>query len=121
MANMTERDFLNKVLAIEGIADELREYAEGSIAKLDARNDKRKNTQTKAQKENEVTMTAIVELLANGAMVASDIGKALDISTQKASSLCRLLATAGKVTATEVKVKGKGAVKQYALAETAEG
>lgn len=118
MANMTEREFLTKVLAIEGIATELSDYATEGIAKLDARNDKRKNTQTKAQKENEGVMTAIVNhLTANGADVASGIGTALGISTQKASALCKLLADGGKLTVADVKVKGKGTVKQYSIAE----
>ena len=119
MANMTEREFLTKVLAIEGIATELSDYATEGIAKLDARNDKRKNTQTKAQKENEGVMTAIVNhLTANGADVASGIGTALGISTQKASALCKLLADGGKLTVADVKVKGKGTVKQYSIVET---
>ena len=119
MANMTEREFLTKVLAIEGVAQEIKDYATEGIAKLDARNDKRKNTQTKAQKENEGVMTAIVDhLTANGADVASGIGTALGISTQKASALCKLLADSGKLTVADVKVKGKGTVKQYSIAET---
>ena len=119
MANMTEREFLTGVLAIENLPENLSTYATEGIAKLDARNDKRKNTQTKAQKENEGVMTAIVDhLTANGADVASGIGTALGISTQKASALCKLLADGGKLTVADVKVKGKGTVKQYSIAET---
>ena len=116
---MTEREFLTKVLEIEGIANDLKTHAEEGIAKLDARNDKRKNTQTKAQKENEGVMTAIVEYLTDhGSDVASSIGTALGISTQKASALCKLLVDSGKLTVADVKVKGKGTVKQYtAVAE----
>lgn len=118
MANMTEREFLTKVLAIEGIAKELADYANEGIAKLDARNDKRKSTQTKAQKENEGVMTAIVETLtANGAMVASEVASAVGISTQKASALCKLLVDGGKVQVADVKVKSKGTLKQYSIAE----
>lgn len=113
---MTEREFLTKVLAIEGISDEMKGYATEGIAKLDARNDKRKNTQTKAQKENVETMKSIVATItANGAMFASDIGAALGISTQKASALCKLLVTDGTLSVADVKVKNKGAVKQYSL------
>ena len=119
MANMTEREFLTKVLAIEGAPADITEYATNGIAKLDARNDKRKNTQTKVQKENEGVMTTIVDTItANGSMVASEIGTALGISTQKASALCKLLVDTGKLTVADVKVKGKGTVKQYSLAET---
>lgn len=121
MANMTEREFLTKVLGIEGIADDLKTYANEGIAKLDARNDKRKNTQTKAQKENEGIMASIVETItANGSMVASEIGVALGISTQKASALCKLLVDGGKLTVADVKVKNKGTVKQYSLADVVE-
>lgn len=115
---MTEREFLTKVLAIEGISKELSDYATEGIAKLDARNDKRKNTQTKTQKENEGVMTAIVDhLTANGADVASAIATAVGVSTQKASALCGLLVKNGTLTVTDIKVKGKGTVKQYAVAE----
>ena len=115
---MTEREFLTKVIAIEGISKELSDYAVEGIAKLDARNDKRKNTQTKAQKENEGTMKSIVEIItANGKMVASEIGTALGISTQKASALCGLLVKDEVLTVEDVKVKGKGTVKQYSIAE----
>ena len=115
---MTEREFLNSVLAIEGISDDLKTYATEGIAKLDARNDKRKNTQTKAQKENEGTMKSIVEIItANGKMVASEIGAALGISTQKASALARQLVECGQLSVTDVKVKGKGSVKCYSLAK----
>ena len=111
---MTEREFLTKVLAIEGIEKDLADYANEGIAKLDARNDKRKNTQTKAQKENEGVMGVILNTLtANGSMVASEIASALGISTQKASALCKLLVDGGKVKVEDVKVKGKGTVKQY--------
>jgi len=114
---MTEREFLTKVLAIEGITDEVKGYATEGIAKLDARNDKRKNTQTKTQKENVETMKSIVATItANGKMVASEIGAALGITTQKASALCKLLVTDGTLSVADVKVKGKGAVKQYSLA-----
>jgi predicted O-methyltransferase YrrM len=114
---MTEREFLTKVLATDGISDEMKGYATESIAKLDARNDKRKNTQTKAQKENVETMKSIVATITtNGAMFASDIGTALGISTQKASALCKLLVTDGTLSVADVKVKNKGAVKQYSLA-----
>lgn len=114
---MTEREFLTKVLAVEGLPQELADHANGAVEKLNARNDKRKNTQTKTQKENEGVMTAIVDhITANGACLAAAIATAVGISTQKASALCKLLVDGGRLTVTDVKVKGKGTVKQYALA-----
>jgi hypothetical protein len=52
---MTNRDYLNLV-ASGNINDSVKAWALGEIAKLDAKNEKRKNTETKAQKENKVLM-----------------------------------------------------------------
>ena len=115
---MTNREFYTAIIANPNVAEDIKTFAKGEIDKLDARNDKRKNTQTKAQKENEGVMTAIVDhLTTNGSDVASSIGTALGISTQKASALCKLLVDNGKLTVADVKVKGKGTVKQYSVAE----
>lgn len=115
---MTEREFLTKVIASENISQELIDHATEAIAKLDARNDKRKNTKSKAQIENEGVMATILEALATAPMVASEIATAVGISTQKASALCKLLADGGKVTVADIKVKNKGTVKQYTLVPT---
>lgn len=112
---MTNREFYTAIIGNPNVADDLKTFAQGEIDKLDARNDKRKNTQTKAQKENEGIMTSILTHLTNGSAVASDIAKALGISTQKASALCKLLVDSGKVTVADIKVKNKGTVKQYTL------
>jgi DNA-binding transcriptional regulator LsrR (DeoR family) len=111
---MTNREFFNKVIAGE-VDNEVVEMAQTLLAKLDEKNAKRKNTETKEQKENKVLMAKICDLLANGGMVASDIGKALGVSTQKASALCILLVKEGTVSVADVKVKGKGTVKCYTL------
>ena len=116
---MTNREFYTAIIGNPNVADDLKTYAQGEIDKLDARNDKRKNTQTKAQKENETVMLSILEHLANGSAVASEIGSALGISTQKASALCKLLVNDGKLTVADIKVKNKGTLKQYTLAEPA--
>ena len=117
---MTNREFYTAIIANDNVAQDIKDFAQTEIDKLDARNDKRKNTQTKEQKENEGIKATILAHLANGAAVASDIGTALGISTQKASALCKLLVNEDKVTVTDIKVKGKGTVKQYALAEAVE-
>ena len=115
---MTNREFYTAIIANENVAKDIKDFAQAEIDKLDARNDKRKNTQTKAQKENEGIMSAILDHLANGSAVASDIGTALGISTQKASALCKLLVDSKKVTVEDIKVKNKGTVKQYTLVTT---
>ena len=116
MAKMTEREFLN--LVINGnINEDVKVYATEGIAKLDAKNEKRKNTPTKEQLANEGLKSNILELLANSPMVASEVGASLGVSTQKASALCTLLVKEGKVAVADLKVKNKGTVKQYSLVE----
>ena len=76
---------------------------------------------TKAQEENEGIKSQIVECLKeNGAMVASVIAEKVGISTQKARALCKLLVEEKTITVADIKVKNKGTLKQYALAETEE-
>ena len=108
MANvkMTEREFLN--LVINGdINEDVKAYATEGIAKLDAKNEKRKNTPTKEQVANEGLKADILALLEGKSMVASDIGASLGVSTQKASALCQLLVKEGKLSVADIKVKNK--------------
>lgn len=114
---MTNREFYNAV--ISGFITEAEiNFAKAEITKLDARNDKRRNTLTKEQIANEELKTAIVELLADkGMLVASTIATTLGVSTQKVSALAKQLVESGKVVAEDVKVKGKGAVKGYKVVE----
>lgn len=116
---MTNREFFNKVIAGE-VNTEVVEMAKALLTKLDEKNAKRKNTETKEQKENRVLMSKICELLAVNGMVASEIGKALEVSTQKASALCTLLVKEGRVSVADVKIKNRGTVKHYSLVEVAE-
>ena len=113
---MTNREALTKIM--NGVADEeIKAWATEAIAKLDAKNDKRKNTKSKEQIANEGLMATIVDLInERGAMVASDIAKVMEISTQKASALCTLLVKDGTLAVGDKKVKGKGTVKEYSLA-----
>lgn len=111
---LTMRDFYNAVIN-GNVTDEVIAYAKDGIAKLDAKNEKRKNTPTKAQEANAELKGKILEVLANGAKVASEIGVALSVSTQKASALLLQLVNDGKVVSADVKVKGKGSVKSYSL------
>lgn len=114
---MTNRDFLNAVISAN-ISDEMTDFAKAEIAKLDARNDKRRNTLSKEQKANEGVKEQILAYLANAKnAVASEIAGALDLSTQKVSALCRQLVESGAVAVTDIKVKGKGAVKSYSVKE----
>lgn len=97
--------------------DTTKAWAIEMLAKLDERNEKRKNTKTKEQIANEGIMNSIVEYIkANGSQVASALGSALGISTQKASALCKILVDGDELTVADKKIKGKGSVKEYSLA-----
>ena len=121
MAIKNEREFLNAVIA-NTITAEVIAYATEGIAKLDARNEKRKATLTKAQKENEPIAQAILDALTAtpSGMLGVDLATAIGQTTQKTNGVAGNLVKEGKVVKTKVKVKGKGELTHYALAPTAE-
>lgn len=112
MTNMTKREFLNAV--IEQVADaELKLYAEKELTKMDERNAKRSHTPSKTAIANEPIKAQIKSILTDEPHTASEIANTVGISTQKASALLRQI---DGLNVTEIKVKGKGKVKGYALA-----
>ena len=118
---MTNREFYTNIS--NGIVnDEVIAHAKAAIAKMDTANENRKSKPSKTAIANEPIKAAIVELLTtNGAMVASAIGAALtngevEVSTSKASALCGQLVKAEVLAVADIKVKGKGTVKQYSIA-----
>ena len=116
---MTKREFLNEVIAvIDGTSEvnvlELKEFAKAEIVKLDERNANRSSKPTKTQIENESIKEKILEVLSTGEkMVASAIAERLEISTQKASALCRQLVESKKLKVEDVKIPKKGKQKAY--------
>lgn len=117
MANkITSREVLT--LIVNGVSNETTVgWATEMLAKMDEKNSKRKNTKSKEQIANEGVMDNIVAYIkTNGSQVASALGTALGISTQKASALCKILVEGGELTVADKKVKGKGSVKEYSLA-----
>ena len=123
---MTKREFLNEVLTdIDGNSEvnvlELKEFAKAEIVKLDERNANRSSKPTKTQIENEQIKEKILEVLSTGEkMVASAIAEKVEISTQKASALCRQLVESGKLSVEEVKIPKKGKQKAYSILEVTE-
>ena len=112
---MTNREFYTAV--INGtITEDMVAKAHEEIAKLDARNAKRSSKPSKKSLENEPIKAKIVEFLAEGSHLASEIASGCEISTSKASALCRQLVESGTLTVADVKVKGKGTQKSYTLA-----
>lgn len=123
---MTKREFLNEVIAvIDGTSEvdvlELKEFAKAEIVKLDERNANRSAKPTKAQIENKSIKEKILEVLSTEErMVASVIAEKVEISTQKASALCRQLVESNKLKVEEVKIPRKGKQKAYSILEDTE-
>ena len=115
---MTNREFLNAVIALSA-SEEITEHAKAMIASLDKRNSARTSKPSKTQLENAPIKEAILGVIAemNAEVSASELHERLNISVQKASSLCRQLVEEGKLSKGERKDKGKGLVKVYSLAE----
>ena len=112
---MTNREFYEAVIkAVEN--EELKNFAKEAIEKLNHRNESRANKPNKTQIANEPIKEAILDALTAEPITASAIAERVEISTQKASALCRQLVTDGKATVTEVKVAKKGLQKGYAKA-----
>ena len=118
---MTKREFFNEVIAvIDGTSEvnvlELKEFAKAEIVKLDERNASRSSKPTKTQIENEPIKEKILEVLSTGErMVASAIAERLEISTQKASALCRQLVESKQLKVEDVKIPKKGKQKAYMI------
>lgn len=117
---MTQREFFTAV-ASANISDSITEYATSAIAKLDEKNAKRKTTGTATQKANKVIKDTILSAMEKGVTYTAAEIVALGIegvtSTQKVSPLMKQIADTGKIIISEVKIKGKGKVKGYTLAD----
>ena len=124
-SDMTIRQYHEAVIS-GNINEAVLAKARAEIAKLDATNAKRAEKAAEKAKENDPIKNAIYNLLVEkGAMVASAISAALttpenEITTSKASSMCRQMVEERRLTVEDVKVKGKGKVKQYTAVVPAE-
>ena len=112
---MTRREMFEAIVN-GNVTDEVVAMAQNELVKMDERNARRKNKPTKNALANEPIKAQILEVLTDTPMVASAVAEAVGITTQKASALLRQI---DGLTVTEVKVKGKGKVKGYALAQGA--
>ena len=86
----------------------------GEIAKLDATNAKRAEKAKAKAVEYEPIKSAIFEFLkANGTKTTSEIAVAIEQSVPKTSAMCRQMVDEGRLTSSDVSVKGKGKQKAY--------
>lgn len=123
---MTNREFFTAIASNTSLSVDLIEFAENAIAKLDERNARRASTPTKTQRDNAIIVNIILDILSESGdyMTAADIARAVgergfdEISTNKASALCRQCVLNGSLIETEVKNEKKNKVKAYKIAET---
>lgn len=119
---MTQREFYEAVVNAN-ISEELTAFATAGIEKLDKTNETRKvkTAEKAAAKEAEKApiREAIFAVIATEAKTASDLiaEAGVDIKPQAIPSLLKPLVDEGKVIKTDIKVKGKGTVRGYALPE----
>ena len=113
---MTIREFY-KAIAASNESDEIKAFAAEALTKMDEKNEKRRNTPSKAQLANEPIKKAFVAEISAEPRTASELAAAFEISTQKASALLRALVAEGAITEATIKVKGKGKVKQYSIVQ----
>lgn len=115
MDKMTKREFYTAIKNGE-IDEQVKLFASEELEKMDAVNEKRRNTLSKKAKENEPLLQQITdEILTEEPKTATDVAAALEVSVQKASGLLRRLVEEGKAAKVDVKIKGKGTQKGYTI------
>lgn len=115
MDKMTKREFYTAIMKGE-IDEQVKLFATEELEKMDAVNEKRRNTLSKKAKENEPLLQQITnEILTEEPKTATDVAAVLKVSVQKASGLLRRLVEDGKAAKVDVKIKGKGTQKGYTI------
>jgi hypothetical protein len=98
------------------ITPEVIAWAQAELAKINAKNEKRKSEGIK--EENKEVADAILVALANGQMLAVDLAVAIGQSVPKTNGVAGEMVKLGMLTKSKVKVKGKGDMTAYALPPT---
>lgn len=115
------RQFLNDIIA-GNATPEAQEMARTLLERLDAKNEKRRNTPSKAQVANApLRQQVLAYVVQHPSALASEVATACELSsTAKASALLRQLVAEGECIVEEVKVKSKGRLKAYTALTKAE-
>ena len=114
---ITMRQFFESVVN-NNITPAMVEKAKAEIAKLDATNAKRAEKAKAKAVEYEPIKSAIFEFLkANGTKTTAEIAVGVGESSPKTSAMCRQMVEDGRLTSSEVTVKGKGKQKAYTIVE----
>lgn len=120
MDKMTKREFYTAIKNGK-IDEQVKLFATEELEKMDAVNEKRRNTLSKKAQENQPLLDKIEsEILTEEPKTATDVAAILNVSVQKASGLLRRLVEDGKAAKVDVKIKGKGVQKGYSKVEVEE-
>lgn len=121
---MKIREFYAAIIANEANTTEVREHAQNELAKMDAQNEKRRNTPSKASKENALLIADLLpKMQENVVYTSAQVAEMMEVNTSKASALLRSMVANKQAHCTgEVKsANGKGKVKAYMLGAEVEG
>lgn len=113
---MTNREFYTAVINAN-VSDELNEFAQTAIEKLDTANAQKAKKLAAKRAEEQPIYDALAAVLTDEPQTASDLAAQVPeiSSVQKASSMLRKLVDLGVAVSTDLKVKGRTA-KGYAKA-----
>ena len=103
---MTIREFYNEVINAN-VSEDMTNKATELLAALDARNEKRKGTESKEKKEAAERRNAVLEFLKSheGAFTRDQISFEIGMDPAKVTGACTALIKEGLVTKSEVKVE----------------
>lgn len=103
---MTIREFYNEVINAN-VSEDMTNKATELLAALDARNEKRKGTDSKEKKEAAERREVVLEFLKTheGAFTRDQIAFEVDMDPAKVSGACTALVKSGLVAKSEVKVE----------------
>lgn len=103
---MTIREFYNEVINAN-INEDMTNKATELVAALDARNERRKGTESKEKKGAAERREAVLEFLKTheGAFTRDQISFEIDMDPAKVSGACTALVKSGLVVKSEVKVE----------------
>jgi Fic family protein len=102
------------------LTDEVKEFAKASIAKLDKKNENRKNSTSPNQVKNEDFKSNIYDdMIAepNRVFTAKEIADKYGVSTQKISALLRQIVDTGAIKSFDTKDSKKNKVKGYQIVQ----
>lgn len=117
-SKFTERNAWEEVATLETVSEDLKAFAVARLAKLDEKNDKRKNSEAavvKRETDAAARETMLSAMEVGKTYVASELGTMVGVTTMKASSLAGDLTKEGKLVQSEVRSNGRK-VKGYTLA-----